>query len=62
MSIPGFTAEVSMYTSAELYQGAGVQPHGAPQTGVVPQQSPICHGNWCCDEWGNCIYKGRVLM
>ena len=37
MTIPGFTAEASLHTLGEPYQGTGVQPHSTPQTRVVPQ-------------------------
>jgi len=37
MSIPGFTAEASVYTSGEVYQGEGTRVPGTRQAGVVPQ-------------------------
>jgi hypothetical protein len=64
MHIPGFTAGTSLYTPVRRYwTGSGIEgsTEKAVMTvmGIVPQQNPICRGNWCCDEWGNCIYKGK---
>jgi hypothetical protein len=60
MRLPGFTAEQSLSWRLAPYKTAG--PHARPAKAgtVVPQW--FCHGNYCCDEWGNCIYKGRALM
>jgi hypothetical protein len=56
MSIPGFTAEASLHTLGEPYRGTGAQPHGAQQTGVVPQCQRIC-------DWQGCyIVCGRHAL
>jgi len=60
MRLPGFTAEQSLnWTHAPCGRGP-TQASLSTAGSVVPQW--FCHGNFCCDEWGNCIYKGRVLM
>jgi hypothetical protein len=60
MRLPGFTAESSYYKTSEDYSGASAPP--SLQAGSVVPQHFFCHGNFCCDEWGNCIYKGKVFQ
>lgn len=50
MSIPGFTAEASIYWSSAYVQLAGSPAEGISREKVVPQQSPDCF--W----WGACYY------
>ncbi len=61
MRLPGFTADRSLRSTSECYNAARVAHTGRLVEGIVLPQL-FCHGNWCCDEWGNCIYKGRVLQ
>ena len=58
MRMPGFTAEAALYKkSAYRSLNSDVQRPGVVQLAFVR-----CWGNFCCDEWGNCIYKGPRLM
>jgi len=57
MRMPGFAAEAALYKkSAYRILRSDVQAHG------VEPAFLRCRGNFCCDEWGNCIYKGPRLM
>jgi hypothetical protein len=59
MRLPGFTAEVALHKTGKLFNAVAI-PAAAESQKAVPQL--FCHGNYCCDEYGNCIYKGRVLQ
>lgn len=61
MRLPGFTATNSLCSTQATYQLANI-PGDSQSGGVVQPQLFIQHGNVCCDEWGNCIYKGRNLQ
>lgn len=61
MRLPGFTAEESVGWRCASYKMASA-PAGRVLGGVVQPQFFFCHGDYCCDEWGYCIYKGHVLM
>jgi hypothetical protein len=59
MRLPGFTAEAALYQKRVNYR--------VPSTDIrlgeaVELAFWICRGNYCCDEWGDCIHKGHVLM
>jgi hypothetical protein len=60
MRLPGFTAEVSLSPARTNYKAASAHMSRVVEGIVSPQI--FCHGNWCCDEWGNCIYKGKLLQ
>jgi hypothetical protein len=61
MRLPRFTAEDSLGRMRANYEVAST--HASPAvSGTVLAQFFRCHGNWCCDEFGYCIYRGRVLM
>ena len=65
MTMPGFTVEASLYDYAgrsDAFRGA--VPHGAQPdvSNIVPQYGWYCHGNVCCDDFGNCQWHGRVRM
>jgi hypothetical protein len=59
MRLPGFTAEEALRKTGELYNAAAPLV-AAESQGVMPQWN--CRGNYCCDEFGNCIYRGRRLQ
>ena len=59
MSIPGFTAEVALQRKDAAYQGV---PWFLCGHGTVEPAFWTCRGNFCCNEWGYCIYRGHVLM
>jgi hypothetical protein len=62
MRLPGFTAEQALKGKSEIYQGAAIPAAAADRNqGVVPQFFR-CWGNYCCNEFGYCIYHGHVLM
>lgn len=58
MRLPGFTAERALQQKSDIYTGVVVL---ADSEGIVPQFWR-CSGNYCCDEYGYCIYRGHVLM
>ena len=60
MRIPGFTADQSLSGIRVAYKIASTHANPPTDGAVVPQW--FCHGSFCCDEWGNCIYKGRALQ
>jgi hypothetical protein len=59
MRLPGFTAELSLGKTSQDYAARTIP--ASSEAGVIPQYW-YCHGNYCCDEYGNCIYKGPHLM
>jgi hypothetical protein len=61
MHLPGFTAEFSLSPSHTNYN-SHIAYTGGPVEGIVLPQFFFCHGRVCCDEWGNCIYRGPVLQ
>lgn len=61
MHLPGFTAEVPLNRTPAAYQAASDYVRPDVGRSVLPQYF-FCHGNYCCNEWGYCIYKGHVLM
>ncbi len=61
MRLPGFTAENSISGTRASYKAASAHANSAAG-GTILAQFFFCHGNWCCDEWGYCIYRGHVLM
>jgi hypothetical protein len=61
MRLPGFTAEDSLPRTRASYKLPNGHT-GLAVNGIVVPQLFTCHGNFCCDEWGYCIYKGHVLM
>jgi len=60
MRLPGFIAEVSLSPTHTSYKAPSAHTSRLVEGIVLPQL--FCHGNWCCDEWGNCTYKGPVLQ
>jgi hypothetical protein len=58
MRVPGFTAEAALYKKSAYY---GLHSD-VQRRGVVQPAFYRCWGNFCCDEWGNCINKGPRLM
>lgn len=61
MRLPGFTAEASLRWKGADYRMADTHASWSV-SGAVQPQFFTCRGNYCCDEWGYCIYKGHVLM
>ncbi len=61
MRLPGFTAENALSWTCTSYV-LGSTHVSAEIGGTVLPQFFFCHGNYCCDEWGNCFYKGPVLQ
>jgi hypothetical protein len=57
--MPGFTAEVALEKQETYYRTLRTCIQTAP---TVEPVFWTCRGHFCCDEWGDCIYKGRVLM
>ncbi len=60
MRLPGFTAESSLNRTREDYMSRIVRL--SKESGRVLAQFFFCRGNYCCNEWGYCIYRGRVLQ
>jgi hypothetical protein len=59
LRIPGFTAEAALYDKIPSYRM--LQTHiNSPS--AVELAFYKCWGNVCCDEWGDCIYKGPRFM
>jgi len=61
MRLPGFTAENSLSIVSASYEMASTHASADTDARVLPQYF-YCHGNYCCNEYGYCIYKGHVLM
>ena len=59
MRLPGFTAELSLGKTRQEYAGRTLP---ASSGGAVLPQYWHCYGNYCCDEYGYCIYKGPHPM
>ena len=59
LRMPGFTAEVALYEKSASYRMVGTK---FATGGAVEAAFYRCRGSWCCDEWGDCIYKGPRLM
>ena len=59
MRMPGFTAEAVLDKKGPYYRTLRTTTQTSP---TVEPAFWICRGNFCCDQWGNCIYKGRVFM
>jgi|HubBroStandDraft_2_1064218.scaffolds.fasta_scaffold607912_2 hypothetical protein len=71
MSMPGFTAEASLYKTNGRYRFIGGQPHGGGRPGVIPQLRRyippiIFNPGWCasgeawiCPYYGPC-YCGHL--
>ena len=57
MRLPGFTAEATLGKTAMVYERAAI-PDPAVEKSVIVPQFWFCHGRFCCDEYGNCIYVG----
>lgn len=60
MTIPGFTAEISVDSTSRRYRQAGRHSHGAP-AGFTPQDSPaqvMCEGS-CQLDYGRCDQSAR---
>jgi hypothetical protein len=56
---PGFTAEAALYEKVPGYRmlRTDVQPRKGVELAFYR-----CWGDVCCDEWGDCIYKGPRPM
>lgn len=61
MRLPGFSAEQSLRSKSETYAAAVIRANWIAG-GVIQPQFFFCRGDYCCDEYGYCIYKGHVLM
>jgi hypothetical protein len=59
MRMPGFTAEAVLDKKGACYRTS--QATLQTSLTVVPAFW-TCRGHLCCDEWGNCFYKGHVFM
>ena len=59
MRMPGFTADVTLEKSGTYYRTLRT---GVQTSGTVEPAFWSCHGNFCCDEWGDCIYKGHAFQ
>jgi hypothetical protein len=59
MRMPGFTADAALDKKGADYRALRMD---IQTSATVKPAFLACRGNFCCDEWGNCIYKGRVLM
>jgi hypothetical protein len=59
MRLPGFAAESSLHEQTVTYPSEKIRPSSA---GTVLPQFFRCWGNYCCNEFGYCIYKGHVMM
>jgi hypothetical protein len=59
MRLPGFTAGLSLGKTSQDYEGRTIPASNG--SGVIPQFWH-CFGNYCCDEYGYCIYKGPHQM
>ncbi len=59
MKAPGFTAEATLYEKSANYRMSRTD---IQRGGAVEPAFWRCWGNYCCDEWGYCIYRGHVLM
>lgn len=59
MKMPGFTAEAALKEKDTYYrmQGRDIRASGALEPAFF-----FCHGYYCCDEYGYCIYRGPVLF
>ena len=61
MRLPGFAAEDSLSSTRAGYKV--VTTHASPVgDGTVLPQFFHCWGDYCCNEFGYCIYKGHLLM
>jgi hypothetical protein len=59
MRMPGFTADAALEKKGADYRTLRM----VIETGAAVKPAFwACRGNFCCDEWGNCIYKGHVFM
>ena len=61
MRLPGFSAEQSVRSNSETYQAADTYAVSIAGGAVRPQFF-FCRGDYCCNEWGYCIYRGHVFM
>jgi len=59
MRMPGFTADVALNKNGAGYRALRTDIQASA---TVKPAFWTCRGNFCCDEWGNCTYKGHVLM
>jgi hypothetical protein len=59
MRMPGFTADVALDKKEAYYRTSRTGIQTSPS---VEPAFWMCHGKFCCDEWGNCIYRGPALM
>jgi len=59
MKVPGFSAEAALYHRANNYWMSRTNIPGGRAVEPVFWR---CWGNFCSDEWGYCIYRGRILM
>jgi hypothetical protein len=60
MKVPGFTAEAALQANRHSYRMSRIL--GPTAGGSVAPAFFRCWGNYCCNEWGYCIYRGHVLM
>ncbi len=61
MRLPMFTAETSLGGRPSAYKAKGA-PATLIAPGTVRAQYFFCHGYFCCNEYGYCIYRGPVLF
>jgi hypothetical protein len=57
MRMPGFTADMALEKKEANYRTLRT---GIQTSAPVEPAFWTCRGNFCCDEWGDCIYKGHV--
>ena len=59
MSLPGFTAQVSLSKISKDYTGMALYEPG--ESGVLPQFFRCNEYGLCCNEYGYCIRVGHYL-